>query len=405
MHQRLRHIVFSCITSLLIGVTFIVSCASLMGLIESPTQSYLEGRLYQKPPVLTADSLSSKTFQDETNQYFADKVPFRNNVLLANASLQRFQIGFANTLFRYPAYPTFFDSFYIYAPAYGVVVESPSVTKNESKEVLGKSVEAFGGFIDDNPQVNWVFALVDRSRISLASPAHSLVVSPADYPYYSENFLRKLPQTCSIVELSYDDPQSYFKDFFKSDHHWQISGALKAYDAICKELGRTPVRHDNLTIGFPGPFYGSESRNGLFTGVFDFVEDVEFTPGNYNVIVDGEEKSLEFLCYAYGKTDTPYTLKNEYESAYGHYFHGDYGLIEIHNADAPAGSLLIIGDSFTDNVDRFFAENYKDVYIIDPRHYKGGFKAFFEGHDVDDAFFLMASNTVITSSVQEALKS
>lgn len=405
MHQRLRHIVFSCITSLLIGMTLVISCASLAGLIELPARSYLEGRLYQKPPELTVETLSSKTFQDETNQFFADKVPFRNDVLLANASLQRFQIGFANTLFRYPAYPTFFDSFYIYAPANGVVFESPSVTRNESKEVLGKSVEAFGGLIDDNPQVIWVFALVDRSRISLASPAHSLVESPADYPYYSENFLAKLPQNCSIVELSYDDSQSYFEDFFKSDHHWQISGALKAYDAICKELGRTPARHDTLTIGFSGPFYGSEARSGLFTGVYDFVEDVEFTPGNYDVIVDGEEKGPEFLCYAYGRADTPYAPKDEYESVYGNYFHGDYGLIEIHNADAPAGSLLIIGDSFTDNVDRLFAENYRDVYIIDPRHYKGGFKGFFEKHAIDDAVFLMASNTVITTSVQEALKS
>ena len=56
-------------------------------------------------------------------------------------------------------------------------------------------------------------------------------------------------------------------------------------------------------------------------------------------------------------------------------------------------------------MDYLFAYSYRDVYILDPRHYEGMLEDFLKRHEVDDALFLMASNTLVGSSTRAFLAS
>ncbi|MBR0404365.1 MAG: hypothetical protein IJI68_04050 [Eggerthellaceae bacterium] len=89
---------------------------------------------------------------------------------------------------------------------------------------------------------------------------------------------------------------------------------------------------------------------------------------------------------------------------YASYFHGDEGLLEI-QADSGKGSLLIVGDSYTNCIDYLFANQYRHVYVIDPRYYTETIDSFMQDHEVDDAVMIMGSNTVVSDKTAAFLKS
>lgn len=87
------------------------------------------------------------------------------------------------------------------------------------------------------------------------------------------------------------------------------------------------------------------------------------------VKINGKEQDAAKLD-ANIKSPAGYSKSSRYANAYAEIFHTDYGIIEIRNEEAPDGTLLIIGDSYTNNCERLFAENYRTVYVIDPRKYE-----------------------------------
>lgn len=77
-------------------------------------------------------------------------------------------------------------------------------------------------------------------------------------------------------------------------------------------------------------------------------------------------------------------------------------LIEIEST-CDSGSVLVVGDSYTNCIDYLFASVYRHVYIIDPRHYRGTLDSFLKDHDVDDAVFIMSSNNLTSQSFSDFL--
>lgn len=118
-----------------------------------------------------------------------------------------------------------------------------------------------------------------------------------------------------------------------------------------------------------------------------------------SVTADGKELSESDIDYSYSKKSGKYRKKNRFENVYAKYYHGDFGLLELTNENAESDdSLLIIGDSFSNCMERFFAENYKHVYVIDPRHYTGDISAFIDEHDITDGVFLLSRNNLGNSA-------
>ncbi len=392
--EKMRNILFIAITAVVCSLALInITATSLPGSQGPVAKSYLEGRNYQQAPEITPVRLSSGVFQSEFEQFVADSIPFRNAALFANAGTQRTTIELANIPFGYPAYPTFYDSDYIFCPNWHSIVEAPDSQRTLTPEKLRASAEAISRFIEANQNVNWRMALVDRGRNSLASPAHDLLAQPADYDFIKREYLDRLPSECNYIDLSITDTGQYYEKYFKTDHHWQIGGALDAYQAIMESLGKRPIDDYALFTAYDGPFYGSEARGGLIASESDFVLDVSYDKSALKIKVDGKKKDASFLGGNGGDNDS-HVKADEFENVYARYFHGDPGVIAITNESAPdSSSLAIIGDSFTNNIERLFAENYARVYVIDPRHCKSSMQACLDKYQVDDAVFIMGSNT------------
>ena len=370
---------------------------------DAQMESHLEGRYYQNIPNVTPERFSSHAVQDEAEQYFADSLPKRDSILLVNAGAQRMLIAFANAPFGFPAYASFFGSEYVCCPGYNAIVEWPISRVTATPELLTQRAEAIKRVTEKYKSTEWCMALVDRSRISIANPAHSLVSNAADYQYYLEEFAPIIEGSCHFIDLSITSPEDYFAKYFHTDHHWQVTGALEAYGKLMGEFGRKPDDLGQPNMIYGGPFFGSEARSGLCTAYSDVVYDVSAPSDGYTITVDGKRESLAWLNPEYGEKDHgAYNPSERFGNAYRDLFHRDCGELHITNKHGK-GTLLIVGDSFTNNVDRLFATAYRDVYVIDPRHFAGTLEHFMKEHAVDDAVFLMASNTLLSNSFAQFL--
>jgi hypothetical protein len=63
-----------------------------------------------------------------------------------------------------------------------------------------------------------------------------------------------------------------------------------------------------------------------------------------------------------------------------------------------------VGDSFTDNFDRFFAESYRHVIVVDLRHYSDTLESLLSENEVDDCVFIMAADTMLSDYVIDSLR-
>ncbi|MDO4532394.1 MAG: hypothetical protein Q4C36_01595 [Coriobacteriia bacterium] len=394
---------------LFVGCVFAVLLSSIVNYATLPDpgtierQSYLEGRLYQNLPEFKAKAFLAHEYQDSFEQFAADSIPYRDSVMLGNAQLQRFGIESSNVFYGFRAYPTFFGSTYLACPEDEAIVEYPTSQSIVTPERLEERRAAVEAAVREYPDINWRFALVDRSRNSDSNPAHDLVSKHADYEYYRTGFLDKLPAECPYIDLSVGDSDRYFDYFFHTDHHAQIQGAIDAYLKICESFARKPI--DNLQIErvYDGPFYGSEARSGLIVSYSDVVDDVVKPSEKLVVIMNGKKLSMPYLNNGFSKDNTRYEPSERFANAYAEWFHTDVGEIHLINKQGE-GSLLIIGDSFTNNVDYLFAYSYHDVFILDPRHYQGTLQSFLEKNQVEDALFLVAGNTLVNSDIKNFLE-
>ena len=365
---------------------------------------HLEGRSYQGFPELTCQALVSGQFQDEFDRYVTDSVPKLQGVMLANASLQRDTISLAVGPFAYTAYPTFYGSSYAYSADDGAVCMIPSRQYSDSTdyESITASLNSLAAL---HPDIRWRMALVDRASISEASPVHDLVAEPVDYSYLRELVLDPISGRIPYSDLANSVSEDYYKLYFRTDHHWQVWGALDAYSKVMESYGEEPMRFGEAIVGYDGPFYGSYARSGLCMLASDAVDDVAYDHSKLLVTFDGAKKHMDALSWSMVSDSKRYKKPNRFANVYGDYFHGDPTLIEITNTESEVGrSLLIIGDSFTNNCERFYAEHYDKVYVLDPRSYKGTISGFLDEHAVDDALFLLSRDTLVASSFQDVIR-
>ena len=394
---QVRNIAFVAVAAACLLTVVVYKAAIYLTPLEDEESSTLEGRVYQNLPELTWESFESGEYQDDFEQFVADSVPGRDEVLLANAALQRSAIRLANLPFGFDAYPTFFGSDYVCIPSLGAVWAKSKTVEDVKQDDMDEWAEACSKVIETAPDVEWAFYLCDRSSVSEANPAALLSSDIADYSYLAEGFLTQLAGDCTVIDGSYTNTDDFAEDHYLTDHHWTIQGAMKTYQAIIEVFDKEALEFGEVYVAYEGPFWGSSSRSGLaLPGGGDTVCDVEYDRSSLKVTVDGVERDESFLDESYADDYDGHFNSSLFENTYATYFHSDYGLIEIENLDVQNGeSLLIIGDSYTNCMERFFAESYRYVYVIDPRHYEEGtIQEFLAGHDIDDAAFVITVETL-----------
>lgn len=395
--ERARGIVLVAVVAalLLSAMGYLLVCAMDPALAPSK-RLLLDNRDIAEFPECSFQTLASGSFQSGFEKAASDHVPYRDELLRANASAQRLGIRTANLPFGYAAIPTYYGSEYAEAPAAQVVQAMPATQSEEMASALAANADALNS-LGEKIDGTLVYYRPARLDCSSMSPVSKLMRNVADEDYIQSAFLDELDGRWQVAFDEYSSLGEYKKDFFRTDHHWKIGGAVKGYESIMDALGKEPVSFSEPeSVGWP-TWYGSASRVGIdFAVKGEKVQDVDYERSTLKVTVDGEEKSEASLDRGYSaKKAKSYTPKKSYESCYGAWFHGDYGIITIENPSCANGeTLLVIGDSFTNCMERFLAESYARVVVVDPRHFEGSLSALIDEEKPRDLVCILSDQRV-----------
>lgn len=353
---------------------------------------------------LSLEGFVSGHLQTALEEETGNCIPAKSFALLANAALQRGSIELSNTLFGWDCTPAYYGSSLLSVQSDGRLIEAPQVASPEMLSSIDKMVKAYEQFSADHENVKTFLYLAPDSQNVAGSPAAALMSSPLTYQVIRDRFDGGgASYTWVDGEVSYS---KFRENWFKTDHHWMMGGAYDAYCRVVSAMGfsgNASCEVKEVVYREPG-FYGSLSRRSLNEEYVDTIQDIQMEYPDFRITIDGKEASLESLVHQEKYLKKEYD-ENKYANRYSEYYHGDYGLIEIVNPTPIENrSILIVGDSYTNCIERLFARDVAETYILDPRHDSHTVDDFLLEHpDVKDVVFIMRSSNFLSERTAEAL--
>lgn len=181
-------------------------------------------------------------------------------------------------------------------------------------------------------------------------------------------------------------PELIEENFFRTDHHWNFTGAFSAFQRIAAELdARFPESGIDLACADIDNWERHELKDwmlgahGKRTGVyFGGTDDIcYYTPLFHTHMSCDIPQSASGAQYYEGDFAAA-NLRAEYlgerpnyfeSSPYNLYIGGEYPIVR-HRSDTAASTLrvLMIKDSFTLPVQAYMSTMFKSLDVLDPRH-------------------------------------
>ncbi len=170
-----------------------------------------------------------------------------------------------------------------------------------------------------------------------------------------------VPDILSCMRSYHGDANLYYR----TDHHWTMSGAYECYLLLCSEMGLDPVDRDEFEANGYEFFGTSYSTSALFLTESDTLEIWEH-PDYDNITVtvtSGAEETTHTGMFDYGKL-TP----KEYDK-YAAYLYSNNGITVIDNPNGNGESVMVVKDSFGNSLVPLLALNYSRIIMLDLRYY------------------------------------
>lgn len=181
---------------------------------------------------------------------------------------------------------------------------------------------------------------------------------------YVDSFKDKLSSKIKVANMDITSLEQYKNYFYKTDHHWNMNGALAGYYDIMSILGKIPVDNLEVVNKTERKFYGSMAKSVLNDKTYDYILDVDRTL-DYDVLVNGKSASEVFKPRQI-RLDRDYL----YYDYYVQYFNGQYGEICYDYHKDKEENLLILSDSYAWQIDYLIAASFYKTYVVNLRYDK-----------------------------------
>lgn len=167
------------------------------------------------------------------------------------------------------------------------------------------------------------------------------------------------------------DFETFSRDFYKTDHHWNACGSYRGYEELLTLLrvGDNPlVPRETVTLS--SSFTGSKAaQNGLETDREDFIAyRFDFPPMTVTENGDPSEDYGGQEAFFSGLRTNP---------TYGSFYGGDDGELILDTGREDRENLLVIGESYDNAVAKLLASHFGKTYVVDLRNYETFQKAPF----------------------------
>lgn len=339
----------------------------------APKKDYSENekRMLAKFPQFSWENISSGAFQDEFETYLSDHLAGRD-----------FFVGI-NSYFDMLMGKNSLGS--IYNGKDGYLINAPKINSIDSFERNMKNIEQFSNMAD-----------VDATLMIIPSAGYIMPDKlPAFHDEYRDGELFKKASELT-PSVGFFDTRSYLSEayrsgtqvYYKTDHHITSEGSYTIYRQYCNLMDMDCPEKDEYTVEKHGGFRGTTySGSGYFLNSAD---ELEIWDLGLNINVTLEEKDSKksqklFFREHLDKLDM-----------YPVYLDGNHSYVHIENPNARGGNLLVIRDSYAQNLAPFLAYNYKNIYMLDMRYYRNSMMSFLENKDIDKILYVYGIDTLIT---------
>lgn len=181
---------------------------------------------------------------------------------------------------------------------------------------------------------------------------------------YVDIFKDKLSSKIKVANMDITSLEQYKNYFYKTDHHWNMNGALAGYYDIMDILGKAPVDNLEVVNKRERKFYGSMAKSVLNNKTYDYILDID-KKLDYDVLVNGKQASEVFKPRQI-RLDRDYL----YYDYYVQYFNGQYGEICYDYHQDKEENLLILSDSYAWQIDYLIASSFNKTYVVNLRYDK-----------------------------------
>lgn len=333
---------------------------------------------------------TSSAFIQKFENLIIEKMPFRFPAIQFSRAVDRGVIKLAYAFTDDWITPADMKSGIYYDSKFNQLLYTPSFFNSQAKQSIDERINNYKELIKTYPDLN--FYLYHQQTLKNSS-FHPLIelFSEADGGQALKYFKQNLPAGLIYKEFLLTSHQDHLDYYYRTDHHWRVSGIIRAYQEI-HELLSTNYTEISPALEFKGlktftdfKFSGHMARNTLYpVEGDDFVVEIVDLP-DYEIIWSGKPiEDTGRLAYFDGKYSTvPYI--NHFNEFYGQVA----DLIEYTHENSEERNLLIIGSSFRNSLDPLLASHYQKTYCVDLRYYTDfSLSAFLADHKVDDILII-----------------
>lgn len=211
---------------------------------------------------------------------------------------------------------------------------------------------------------------------------------------YVNEFTNKLNNNVNYRVMKINDIDEYKRYFYKTDHHWNINGALNGYYSIMEMLNVDALKNLKIVENKEKKYYGSLAKTALNDSINDYISDVDVHL-NYDVLVNGKLPD-EIYKPRKLRLDRDYKYYDYYVS----YFNGQYGNIVYDFHQENKDNLLIMSDSYAWQIDYLIAASFNKTHVINLRYdeYKNNkfdIRKYVKDNNIDKVLFLYEGGSII----------
>ena len=354
-------------------IALFMGAVTVMGLLTffGPYKPYSENekRILSEFPEFSWDSVVSGEFQDGLETYICDHLPGRDFFVGVNAYSDK-AMG-KNTLKD------------IYSAKDGYLINAP---KDNPDTSFKKNMNSFRAFTEKTG-ISSTLVIVPSAGYIMEDKL------PVGHKAYRDDELFKIASSLTENINFFDARGTLYNSYkagngvyYRTDHHLTSEGSYALYKDFCGYAKLDCPDKEDYNIEKIDGFYGTTySGSGYFLNESDILEIWDCGVKASVTFENGKKSDTMFFREHLGKMDM-----------YPVYLDGNHSYVKIENPRAKGGNLLIVRDSYAQNLAPFLAYNYKNIHMLDMRYYRGSMAEFLKDKNIDEILYIYGIDTLIT---------
>lgn len=351
---------------------------------------FIEQGKYREAAEILINLYTSASFVNKFERATSDQFPFRMQIIQFSKALDRGIIKIAYGFLKDSAVPADMTSDIFYDKTNNQLVFSPNLFDEAARKAIDERINNYEEIIQSHPDKNFYLyyhQTLENSEFHPLSASFAYADKSQSIGYFEEN----LPENLVLKKFMLEGMEDHLENYYRTDHHWNVNGILKAYGDIHDMLasnytGISPMLEHTDILKFPDiEFLGLMARRTFYPIKGDdfAVEIVDFPAYEMKVNDQLIEQNQRQAYFEGNYSNVPYT--NHYNEFYGYVTnYTEYTFENDSNRN-----LLFIGSSYRYALDPLVASHYKKTYCVDLRYFTDfSLSEFLAEHDVDDILII-----------------